>query len=52
MMSKAIGMQDLKFAAQEKVTEEHDVIDEAIRDDAEVRRSNHNVWFSSNCDRF
>ena len=38
MMQKAIGLQDLKFAAQEKVTEEHDVIDEAIRDDADVRR--------------
>jgi hypothetical protein len=30
------GMQDLKFAMKEKQTEEHTVIAEAIRDQAEV----------------
>jgi len=29
-------MQDLKYAAKEKQTQEHDVIDEAIRDSAAV----------------
>lgn len=37
MLSKPVGMQDLKYAAAEKATEEHDVIDEAIAEDAEVR---------------
>jgi len=32
------GMQDLTFAAKEKVVPDHDVIDEAIREQAEVRR--------------
>lgn len=36
MLSKSVGMQDLKYAAAEKATEEHDVIDEAIAEDAEV----------------
>lgn len=31
------GMQDLTFAAQEKVIPDHDVIDEAIKETAEVR---------------
>jgi tetratricopeptide (TPR) repeat protein len=30
------GMQDLAYAAKEKVTPDHDVIDEAIRESAEV----------------
>ena len=30
------GMQDLEYALKEKQTEEHTVIDEAIRDQAEV----------------
>jgi tetratricopeptide (TPR) repeat protein len=30
------GMQDLQFAAKEKVVPDHDVIDEAIREQAEV----------------
>ena len=35
------GMQDLGFAANEKATEDHEVIDEAIRERAEVCRSFH-----------
>lgn len=31
------GMQDLEYAVKEKVTPDHDVIDEAIRENAEVR---------------
>lgn len=30
------GMQDLSFAVKEKVVPDHDVIDEAIREEAEV----------------
>ena len=30
------GMQDLNYAAKEKVVEDHNVIDEAIREQAEV----------------
>jgi tetratricopeptide (TPR) repeat protein len=30
------GMQDLSYAAKEKVVPDHDVIDEAIREEAEV----------------
>jgi hypothetical protein len=30
------GMQDLEYAAKEKVTPDHDVIDDAIRERAEV----------------
>jgi tetratricopeptide (TPR) repeat protein len=31
------GMQDMSYAAKEKVVPDHDVIDEAIREQAEVR---------------
>jgi hypothetical protein len=31
------GLQDLSFAAKEKVVPDHDVIDEAINEAAEVR---------------
>lgn len=30
------GMQDLSYAAKEKVTSDHDVIDDAIRENADV----------------
>lgn len=33
------GLQDLQFASKEKVTPDHDVIDEAIREQAEVQPS-------------
>ena len=36
LQQKELGMQDLSFAAKEKVVEDHDVIDEAIREEAEV----------------
>ena len=36
LKQKEIGMGDLRFAAQEKQTPEHDVIDEAIQEAAEV----------------
>lgn len=35
------GMADLGFAVKEKVTPDHDVIDEAIREEAEVGRQEH-----------
>ncbi|MDI1485980.1 MAG: hypothetical protein OHK93_004169 [Ramalina farinacea] len=35
LKQKDIGMVDLRYAAQEKQTPEHDVIDEAIQEDAE-----------------
>ena len=38
LKQKGIGIADLKFAAQEKQTPEHDVIDEAILEGAEVSR--------------
>ena len=34
--NKEAGMQDLAFASTEKVVEKHNVIDEAIRENAEV----------------
>ncbi|KAH7308094.1 tetratricopeptide [Stachybotrys elegans] len=35
LQQKEPGMQDLNYAAKEKVVEDHDVIDEAIREEAE-----------------
>ncbi|KAF2444995.1 hypothetical protein P171DRAFT_431767 [Karstenula rhodostoma CBS 690.94] len=35
LQQKELGMQDLSFAAKEKVVPDHDVIDEAIREEAE-----------------
>lgn len=35
------GMADLEFAVKEKVTSDHEVIDEAIREEAEVGRREH-----------
>ena len=37
------GMADLGFAVKEKVTPDHDVIDEAIREEAEVRIGGHDA---------
>lgn len=40
LQQKIAGLSDLQYASQEKVTPEvHDVIDDAIKDDAEVRSS-------------
>lgn len=36
LQQKDAGLQDLTFAAKEKVIPDHDVIDEAIREEAEV----------------
>ncbi len=38
LQQKEAGMQDFSFAVKEKVVEDHNVIDEAIREEAEVRR--------------
>lgn len=38
LQQKQAGLGDLSYAAKEKVTPDHDVIDEAIREEAEVRR--------------
>lgn len=37
MQQKEEGLQDFSYASKEKVVDDHDVIDEAIRDEAEVR---------------
>ncbi len=37
LQQKDAGMQDLSYAVKEKVVEDHNVIDEAIREEAEVR---------------
>ncbi len=37
LQQKEAGMQDFSFAVKEKVVEDHNVIDEAIREEAEVR---------------
>jgi hypothetical protein len=37
LQQKEAGMQDFSFAVKEKVVEDHNVIDDAIREEAEVR---------------
>lgn len=39
LQQKEAGMQDLSYAAKEKVVPDHDVIDEAIQEEARVSRS-------------
>lgn len=36
LQQKEAGLQDLSYAVKEKVVEDHNVIDEAIREEAEV----------------
>lgn len=36
LQQKQAGMEDLIYAAKEKVVEDHDVIDDAIREEADV----------------
>ena len=36
LQQKEAGMQDFMFAVKEKVVEDHNVIDDAIREEAEV----------------
>lgn len=38
LQQKEAGVQDLQYAVKEKVVEDHNVIDDAIREDAEVWR--------------
>lgn len=38
LQQKDAGMQDLMYAVKEKMVEDHNVIDEAIREEAEVRK--------------
>jgi tetratricopeptide (TPR) repeat protein len=40
LQQRDAGLQDLSFAAKEKVVPDHDVIDEAIREEAEVTLNN------------
>ena len=47
LQQKEAGMVDLNYAVKEKVTPDHDVIDEAIREQAEVR-SRSSLWTFSN----
>ena len=37
LQQKDAGMLDFSYAVKEKIVEDHDVIDEAIKDEAEVR---------------
>lgn len=47
LQQRDAGLQDLSFAAKEKVVPDHDVIDEAIREEAEVRYSTCSLSFAS-----
>ena len=40
LQQKVAGMADLSYAAKEKVTPDHDVIDDAIKEQAEVSLDN------------
>ncbi len=39
LQQKDAGMQDLGYAVKEKVVEDHNVIDDAIQEEADVRHS-------------
>jgi hypothetical protein len=43
LQQKEAGMQDFSFAVKEKVVEDHNVIDEAIKEEAEVRYQTQSV---------
>ncbi len=43
LQQKEAGMQDFSFAVKEKVVEDHNVIDEAIKEEAEVRHQTQSV---------
>lgn len=50
LQQKEAGLQDLSYAVKEKVVEDHNVIDEAIREEAEVSsriRSTLNIFLIS-----
>jgi tetratricopeptide (TPR) repeat protein len=46
LQQKEAGMQDFSFAVKEKVVEDHNVIDEAIREEAEVRDKTRRAGYS------
>jgi hypothetical protein len=46
------GLQDLQYAVKEKVVEDHNVIDDAIRDEAKVRVSRSTVALTPRLTRF
>ena len=46
LQQKDAGMQDFSFAVKEKVVEDHNVIDEAIKEEAEVRYQTQSVNFT------
>jgi hypothetical protein len=58
LQQKEAGMQDFSFAVKEKVVEDHNVIDDAIREEAEVgsTRRDSGQWLTSirvtQCSRF
>jgi hypothetical protein len=49
LQQKEAGMQDFSFAVKEKVVEDHNVIDDAIREEAEVgsTRRDSGQWLTS-----
>jgi len=46
LQQKDAGMRDFSFAVKEKVVEDHNVIDEAIREEAEVRCRTRGCWLN------
>lgn len=51
LQQKEAGMQDFSFAVKEKVVEDHNVIDDAIREEAEVSFTGRNLRKSANIDQ-
>ena len=50
LQQKEAGMQDFSFAVKEKVVEDHNVIDEAIKEEAEVLRFHRVITRNSEAD--
>lgn len=46
LQQKEDGMKDLSWAVKEKLVDDHDVIDDAIRDEADVSISSHHLLTS------
>ena len=44
LQQKEAGMQDFSFAVKEKVVDDHNVIDDAIREEAEVGSTGRDSW--------
>jgi hypothetical protein len=51
LQQKEAGMQDFSFAVKEKVVEDHNVIDDAIREEAEVGVARRLPWQLLTCIR-